>query len=54
MLNRRREHMNNFLHKDPYKLSNFCTSQHTALVQQNGEKDLPVVLRLSVASTWFP
>ena len=29
MLNRRRELMNRCLHKDPYKLSNFCTSLTT-------------------------
>ena len=30
MLNRRRELMNRCLHKDPHKLSNFCTIQNTA------------------------
>ena len=31
------------LHKDPFKLSNFCKSQHTASVLPNGDDDQPAV-----------
>jgi hypothetical protein len=33
--------MNRCLHKDSFKLSNFCTSWHTASVQPGGEYDQP-------------
>ena len=39
MLNRRRELMNRCLHMDPFKLTNFVTSQHTPNTQIQNQSD---------------
>ena len=43
MFKRRRELLDRCLHKDPFKLSNFCKSQRTPSVQPDGEDDQPAV-----------
>ena len=51
MLNRRRELMNRCLHKDPFKLSNFCTSQSRLTLEQM-MKTSPQYF-MSSLSTWL-